>query len=123
MTRRAVRIAPVALIVVAGLVLSGQAVEPSGLVGIWANEIDTCRSDAYLELGASGYFYSECLEGTWSIEGSEIRVLAQNVVNEMCYQEPSPLETFTGTIMDVTPDSLTIHWQASDMTVRHIRCR
>ena len=123
MTGRTATIARAGLIVVAGLALSGQAVEPSGLVGSWANEIDTCRSDAYLELDASGYFYSECLEGTWSVEGSEIRVVAQNAVNEMCYQEPSPLETFTGTILDVAPDSLTIHWHASDMTVRHIRCR
>ena len=123
MTSRAVTIARIGLIAVAGLALSGQTVASNNLVGSWANEIDTCRSDAYLELDASGSFYSECLEGTWSVEGSEIRVVAQNAVNDMCYQEPSPLETFTGTILDVTSDSLTVHWHASDMTVRHIRCR
>ena len=119
--------APVAragLCLAIGLAVSAQAFAPSSLVGVWAYEDHACRAGGgFMDLAASGAYYSDCYEGTWSVEGSEIRVVSQPVVGEMCFETGSPPVTSTGTIVEVTPQTLTIHWHVTGITIRHTRCR
>ena len=39
-----------------------------------------------MDLAASGAYDSDCYAGTWSIERSEIHVISQPVVDEMCFE-------------------------------------
>ena len=76
-----------------------------------------------MDLAASGAYYSDCYAGTWTVEGSEIRVVSQPVVDELCFETASPPITSTGTVVGATPETLTIQWHVTGMTIRHTRCR
>ena len=41
----------------------------------------------------------------------------------MCFETTSPPVTSTGTVVEVTPETLTIRWHVTGMTIRHTRCR
>ena len=119
----AIPIARAGLIAAAGLALSAQSFTTSSVAGIWAFQEGGCRSDGgHIQLDASGDYYSDCQEGTWSIAGSEIHVVVQNAVNDMCYGEPSSPAAHSGTILDVTPQTLTVRWHTTDRTITHTRC-